>query len=252
VQKQNEENKGKLKYEPNKHMQTKTGHHYNIVVTNTTCVNFGILALLEPQPKPKPSHGSGRLRLKARLKFFRSPSPRKPSRAGTTLPLALTDRRNLNLTSVAHEYRARVPGPGGELCALPSYTITTQILPQPIAFVYPRNAFQTTNPVILPRRDTILSVAHVKRAVLTSDSKKALSGLWKAGKRKWWNMPSKRRVNWVHITRSGGWGEWARIWACGAYGYCRIPLLEGCVVSARNVVECGIFNHEGVDRLNLW
>jgi hypothetical protein len=43
-----------------------------------------------------------------------------------------------------------------------------------------------------------------------------------------------------------------RIWACRAHAYCGIPLLEGCVVSARNVVEWGIFNHEGVDRLNLW
>jgi len=43
-----------------------------------------------------------------------------------------------------------------------------------------------------------------------------------------------------------------RIWMCGAYAYCGIPLLEGCVVSGRNVVEKGILAHEGVDPLNFW
>ena len=36
------------------------------------------------------------------------------------------------------------------------------------------------------------------------------------------------------------------IWFCGSYAYCGIPLLEGCVVSARNVVEQGIWVSEGI------
>lgn len=37
------------------------------------------------------------------------------------------------------------------------------------------------------------------------------------------------------------------IWICGSYAHAGIPLLEGCVVSARNVVEQGIWVCEGVD-----
>ena len=37
------------------------------------------------------------------------------------------------------------------------------------------------------------------------------------------------------------------VWLWGGYAQCGIPLLEGCVVSARNVVEQGVWASEGVD-----
>ena len=36
------------------------------------------------------------------------------------------------------------------------------------------------------------------------------------------------------------------LWLCGSYASAGIPLLEGCVASARNVVEQGVYAAEGV------
>lgn len=157
------------------------------------------------------------------------------------LPLDQRDRRDLNL----------VQGTGQESNGLQfnntltvplSYTMATHVLcdskDTPI--------YQTTNPIVPPRQDSILSVAVLERAVLTAKSKTALQLLSYQEEGQWpFTKPS------ASLGRLQGAGRlqgvaWPGIWICGSYAYGGIPLLEGCVASARNVVEQGILHCEGV------
>lgn len=123
---------------------------------------------------------------------------------------------------------------------------------------YPLNLptiYQTTNPIIPAREDCVFSVAKLERAVLTVDSKKALNGLYREEGRKWWQCAGQADSCLGELQGAGrltgviGPG----IWICGSFAHAGIPLLEGCVVSARTVVEQGVCKSEGVEvRTSPW
>ena len=127
-----------------------------------------------------------------------------------------------------------------------SCTMATHILPLPKG--YPKDkpqVYQTTNPIIEPKKDCLLSVATLERAIVTMESRKALASLSISETRRWWQCPyqATTRLGAVQGARDG---DSPGIWICGSYAHSGIPLLEGCVVSARNVVEQGILKSEGV------
>ncbi|KAF8203755.1 splicing factor, Prp19-binding domain-containing protein [Pholiota molesta] len=135
------------------------------------------------------------------------------------------------------------------LCISPSYTMATHILPIPKG--YPLNqptVYQTTNPIIPPKKDTVLSVATLERAIVTMDSKKALTELCVQSSKKWWQCPyqGETRLGDAQGASSSTEPDAPGVWICGSYAYLGVPLLEGCVVSARNIVEQGILRREGV------
>jgi len=134
-----------------------------------------------------------------------------------------------------------------------------------------RYIYQTTNPIIPPHPNTIISVVRMERAVLTVDSKAAVRLLSadgpRLGSRVWWKrLIGKRRKPRSKVlgplqgagkraaSTSDDEGEWSSsrpgIWLCGSYSHGGIPLLEGCVGSARNIIENGIMAAEGLDHLS--
>ncbi|KIY66805.1 hypothetical protein CYLTODRAFT_437293 [Cylindrobasidium torrendii FP15055 ss-10] len=166
----------------------------------------------------------------------------------TLLPDDPRDHRELNFVTAPDGPAFVPPAVGGKQarCVPPSYTMTTQILPRPAGFpAHLPRVFQTTNPVVEPREGRILSVAYLERAVLNLDAKEALKGLYKRVPSRVPGWKAKERLGALQgagKTRTGGPG----IWMCGAYAYHGIPLLEGCVVSARLVVEQGVLRSEGI------
>ncbi|KAH8101635.1 hypothetical protein BXZ70DRAFT_106039 [Cristinia sonorae] len=231
----------------------------------------------------------------------------------TLMPENHHDRRDLNLITFASSPSEETKPLGDEheeLCVPPSYTMATHIVPTPVSTPksspedIPVRVYQTTNPIIAPREDTILSVARLERAVVTVTGKRAVRNFWRAAgdnedhfgreKREFGSCddseedsglesdePSERPFKWgcAASQRSTlgplqGAGRLASrslrsrrsmpslratnntrrlqayrepgIWVCGSYAHSGIPLLEGCVVSARNVVEQGIWPAEGV------
>ncbi|KAL1747345.1 hypothetical protein HDZ31DRAFT_32185 [Schizophyllum fasciatum] len=161
------------------------------------------------------------------------------------------DRRDLNLIVPGEAFedyeswerlakRTETP-----LIVEPVFAMATQVLPLPDD--YPEDApriYQTTNPLYPPRQDSIISVARLERAVLTREAKGALQGLHDTEGARWWRGPG-RLGPLQGAGRLGGAAEGPGIWLCGSYAYPGIPLLEGCVASARNVVEQGVRAAEG-------
>lgn len=141
-------------------------------------------------------------------------------------------------------------------CLSASYTMATHRLQRPVG--YPVDipvVYQTTNPIIPPSKDKVLSMARLERAVLTVESKIALEGLHQEGARKWWQISGLIVPGWgrgaAKLGKLQGPGvdgctRLPGIWVCGSYAFPGIPLLEGCVASARGVVEQGIWASEGV------
>ncbi|KAI0074799.1 hypothetical protein K474DRAFT_1600937 [Panus rudis PR-1116 ss-1] len=210
------------------------------------------------------------------------------------LPPVPRDRRELNLiradpSSLPSHPSNREPYPNSDLCVPPSYTMATHVItiPSPSSPSTKTSnstpkVYQTTNPIIPPRRDSILSVAKMERAVVTLKGKEALRGLWRDRMdlndedELVYTGASPSSQNSCPILRWGcegrdngilgplqGAGRLGHsdsspssyqdvqklpgIWICGSFAHCGIPLLEGCVISARNVVEQGVWASEGVD-----
>ncbi|KAG7450733.1 uncharacterized protein BT62DRAFT_1072763 [Guyanagaster necrorhizus] len=163
----------------------------------------------------------------------------------TLLPDDTRDHRDLNLiyTRAGALITTKTVSPQ---CLPSSYTMATHILPRPQGFpAHLPSVFQTTDPIVEPREGRILSVAKLERAVLTLESKQALKEFYCAKDRKWWPGPCEEalgRLQGAGRLRDSGPG----IWICGSFAYPGIPLLEGCVVSARLVVERGLYKSEGV------
>ena len=194
------------------------------------------------------------------------------------LPAHPRDRRDLNFVTVTARTEksvrdecekpaeAAAAGDAGLLVPL-TYTMTTQMLLRP-AHLPPAAPgapaiYQTTNPVYAPEEARVLSVARMERAVLTRAGKEAVRML---------SVPPARAASWVDDVRrwvkggsaravegetEGGLGalqgaarreggEVPGVWVVGSYAYRGIPLLEGCVAGAREVVERGIMECEGV------
>jgi hypothetical protein len=185
----------------------------------------------------------------------------------TLIPNEEIDRREINIMCIKdQEHSEKAHSTAAvtqqQVChsdiVPPSYTMATQILnrppgiPEDLAQIY-----QTTNPLISPAKDTILSSSTLERAIVTVKSKEALNGLYEEKKSGW--LPrcagqGTSKLGWLQgAGRLDGATESPGIWFCGAYAYAGIPMLEGCVVSARNVVEQGICQSEGVNKgYDLW
>jgi microfibrillar-associated protein 1 len=172
----------------------------------------------------------------------------------TLMPDKVRDRRELNLICIdsasSSEPIAREDGPW-EKSEIPptSYTMTTHVLQRPKGL--PERLpgiYQTTNPIIPPRTECVLSVATLERAIVTAESKQALKGLYREDGRKRWKCAGQGRPRLGELQGAGRLSDikGPGIWICGSFAAAGIPLLEGCVVSARNVVEQGIWEAEGI------
>jgi microfibrillar-associated protein 1 len=172
----------------------------------------------------------------------------------------------------------------------PSYTMSTQVYHSPPTLTYSSDillpiytyplaqVFQTTNPIIPPKKEKILSVTALDRGVPTVESKEAQKGLFiRDTERRWFglSLPGKFRMGYLQGCgrgyRLGGDDSPAAdedtegnrstpskntvpgLWVCGSYTFPGIPLLEGCVESARQIVETGLMPSEGVYyRIDGW
>jgi microfibrillar-associated protein 1 len=130
-----------------------------------------------------------------------------------------------------------------------TYTMATQVLRRPKEYSRAQpHVFQSTNPIISPRQESIMSIAKLERAVVTKESKKSLGLLSEEKSRKWWQCPYQTHTRPGPLQGCRPFSEPTApgIWVCGAFAHSGIPLLEGCVVSARNIVEQGILETEGI------
>ncbi|KAJ7785717.1 hypothetical protein B0H16DRAFT_2662 [Mycena metata] len=163
------------------------------------------------------------------------------------LPPDPRDRRDLNLVTAAPSARDAVPWSPHRVS--PAYTMATQILVPPRALrdTLVEPVFQTTNPFVPVHEDRIVSVTTLERAVLTMSAKDALRGLYRETRRAWWQCAAEAESTLGELQGAGRRESDTRpgIWLCGSYAYVGIPLLEGCVVSARNVYW-GICESEGI------
>jgi len=124
-----------------------------------------------------------------------------------------------------------------------SYTMATHLIAN---LTSEKPVYQTTNPIVPPSKDSLLSVSVLERAVVTTASKVALEDLSRSNDSAWGFGSSQSSLG---PLQGAGRLESAKhpgIWICGSYAYKGIPLLEGCVASARDVVEQGIMRCEGV------
>lgn len=168
----------------------------------------------------------------------------------TLLPDNVADRRELNFMALDPRFRHN-PDPSelddsSTYKGPETYTMATQILPRPKG--YPDHlppVYQTTNPIVSPKPGRILSVSRLLRAIVTLESKVALQDLIKETGIKWWQTAGQGEAR---LGRLQGRAHDAdpSFWLCGSYAYSGIPLLEGCVVSARTIVEQGILASEGI------
>ncbi|KAG6886722.1 hypothetical protein C0992_002668 [Termitomyces sp. T32_za158] len=170
----------------------------------------------------------------------------------TLLPDNPRDQRDLNLICLDQDAvtdQGKSAFDWSAMTVPPSYTMATHVLCRPTG--YPAHlppVFQTTNPLISPEEGSILSVARLERAVLSVESKEALKGLYQEEGRKWWQCAGQGLARLGELQGAGRLAnvQGSGIWICGSYVYAGIPLLEGCVVSARSVVEQGVYIAEGV------
>ncbi len=159
------------------------------------------------------------------------------------------DVRELNLISLATEEDYKSIHASSTFCVSPTYTMATQVLRCPQTYSRDRPAiFQTTNPIISPRKETIMSIAKLERGVVTVESRRALALLCEKEPKKWWQCPYqvKTRLGPLQGARPASEPTAPGIWICGSFAHLGIPLLEGCAISARNVIEQGILKSEGV------
>lgn len=160
------------------------------------------------------------------------------------LPANPSDWRDLNFVMPSSSHSGADGNPevaegGGLLLLPPTYTMATHILPRPVGRAPGVAILQTTNPFIAPRPGSVLSVARLERALLTHASKAAVRSL----------CAKKDDVVHVGALQGAARREYgtsaAGLWVVGSYAHSGIPLLEGCVASAREIVERGVLRCEG-------
>ncbi|KAH9060797.1 splicing factor, Prp19-binding domain-containing protein [Lactarius vividus] len=159
------------------------------------------------------------------------------------LPANHNDRRDLNLVSsssplAGFDWKSPAVEASGLLLP-PTYTMATHILPRPAGRAPGVAILQTTNPIIAPRPGSVLSVARLERALVTRASKAVVRSLC-AEKDDRENVGALQGAARREHGRSA-----AGIWVVGSYAHSGIPLLEGCVASAREIVERGVLRCEG-------
>ena len=158
------------------------------------------------------------------------------------LPADNGDRRDLNMVMMSSlavaEGKFADEEPTG-LVLPPTYTMTTHILPRPADRAPGTAILQTTNPIFAPRSKSVLSVSRLERALLSRASKAAARSLCAYEE-------DVEGVGRLQGTARRGLGKAAAgLWVVGSYAHRGIPLLEGCVLSAMEVVERGILPCEG-------
>ncbi|KIJ45097.1 hypothetical protein M422DRAFT_251293 [Sphaerobolus stellatus SS14] len=157
------------------------------------------------------------------------------------VPQDKRDRRDLNLVLGTADHLSEKDI---DSVTLPSsYTMATHLIAN---LKSEKPVYQTTNPIVPPSKDSLLSVSVLERAVVTTASKVALEDLSRSNDSAWGFGSSQSSLG---PLQGAGRLESAKhpgIWICGSYAYKGIPLLEGCVASARDVVEQGIMRCEGV------
>ncbi|EJD55215.1 FAD/NAD(P)-binding domain-containing protein [Auricularia subglabra TFB-10046 SS5] len=159
------------------------------------------------------------------------------------LPPHAEDRRDLNLAYSAHCIACKEQSSKSDLCVPSSFTMATHVVQAPKTFAggMAPTLLQTTNPVIAPHPETILSVARLQRAVVTPESKAALPALATAhySPRSWHNLWQSTERWTLGPAQGAGYAKGVApgLWVCGSYVHGGIPLLEGCVVSSTNVVR---------------
>ncbi|GJJ72558.1 hypothetical protein EMPS_04916 [Entomortierella parvispora] len=91
---------------------------------------------------------------------------------------------------------------------------------------------QTTNPIFQPKPDSVISSAWFERAVVNPESIKAVDELDRQ-----MDAQAERLTASSKDSPSDPASVSDRVWFVGSYAYPGIPLLEGCVVSAVQVME---------------
>ncbi|KAF9360068.1 hypothetical protein BGX26_010614 [Mortierella sp. AD094] len=91
---------------------------------------------------------------------------------------------------------------------------------------------QTTNPIFQPKPETVISSAWFERAVVNPESMKAVDELNQQMEEQTERLLAAATSESTQATSVSD-----RVWFVGSYAYPGIPLLEGCVVSAVQVME---------------
>ncbi|KAG0201591.1 hypothetical protein BGX28_005645 [Mortierella sp. GBA30] len=91
---------------------------------------------------------------------------------------------------------------------------------------------QTTNPIFQPKPESVISSAWFERAVVNPESMKAVDEL-----NQQMDEQMARLLEDVSSSSFSSSTVADRVWFVGSYAYPGIPLLEGCVVSAVQVME---------------
>ena len=222
-----------------------TGFRHIILATQAV----GAIPLLTSYLRSLPSNRLDHIRALQRqiqcLKAFKyRPAAVINHTDNSLLPDDVRDIRDLNLVTLNRN--SNYENLLGKSSVSSAYTMTTHILPRPKG--YPKDkpqVYQTTNPIIEPKKDCLLSAVTLERAIVTMESRQALASLSVSKSRRWWQCPYQATTC-LGAVQGARDGDSPGIWICGSYAHSGIPLLEGCVVSARNVVEQGILKSEGV------
>ena len=230
-----------------------TGFRHIILATQAS----GAISLLTPYLQSLPSNQPDHIKaIQGQIRCLKTFQHRLSTVVNhidnSLLPNDGRDLRDLNLITLHHDSKhGNLLQSTGKpsLCVSLSHTMTTHILSRPEG--YPKDnpqVYQTTNPIIEPKKDCLLSVATLERAIVTTESKRALALLSISEPRRWWQCPYQATTRLGELQGAGSLSnnrDNPGIWICGSYAHSGIPLLEGCVVSARNVVEQGILKSEG-------
>ncbi|KAG8741545.1 hypothetical protein FRC10_002722 [Ceratobasidium sp. 414] len=161
----------------------------------------------------------------------------------SVLPNHQSDWRDLNLVMDSARPPAASNKPSSTGQPAPRCVMATHIFPTPSGPAL----CQTTNPIISPLPQTVLSQSVLDRSVLTIESKAARDSFckpldnggfrWTRGELQGLAVGAEERPE-------------TKLWVCGAWAYGGIPLLEGCVGSAEIVVQ-GILEDEGLKEIPM-
>ncbi|KAJ7480105.1 hypothetical protein B0H11DRAFT_1725374 [Mycena galericulata] len=227
---------------------THHGFHHIIFATQANRVGSLLSSYASSLPPDSPAHHAVVAQLNCVEAFHYVRTIVINHTDDTIIPADARDCRDLNLVTSLRTASDPTPAWSPHRVS-PSYTMATQVLTPPPALKAELAVpvFQTTNPFVDVQDDRILSVATLERAVLTMQAKDALRGLYRETRRAWWQCSAEAESALGDLQGAGRRESDERpgVWLCGSYAHVGIPLLEGCVVSARNVY-LGICESEGV------
>ena len=187
----------------------KFGPFNHIILATPTPISSSLISTL-PDPNPALCN--------ALNKFIFVPSLVITHTDPTFIPTTPSLHRDL------HFSRPSTPAP--ELQKLDGCTQVTHILHHRSPHLRNTKVYQTTNPYRQPREGTVLSQTWFERYLPTLESLRVRQ----------------------EVFAKGAWGQgWRGIWFVGSWCGEGIPLLEGCVESAENVVEALLSREKGCE-----